>query len=229
MSYKEDILNGVSSDLHVGVSSHFKLPEGWIVEEKARPSKPTHVDRYYYEPHTRRKFRSLSSVQKYLAQVAQEAGDHDITETKISKDGNTSTNYSQSREGKQLAEKPSTPITKFAVESEEKIVRGIRSCRNRAYSSPSQEETVTPKSSKHSNQYAGKKPVKLDSQKKINFEKNNKAPVHNLTGSPPEKVSWVLSGPDGFWNPFVDGLAVPEAERLRWSEAFVQSLRNNRN
>lgn len=43
----------------------------------------------------------------------------------------------------------------FAVESEEKIVRGIRSCRNRAYSSPSQEETVTPKSSKHSNQYAG--------------------------------------------------------------------------
>ncbi|KOM56933.1 hypothetical protein LR48_Vigan10g282500 [Vigna angularis] len=205
MSCKEDALNGVSSDLHVGVSSHFKLPEGWIVEEKARPSKPTHVDRYYYEPNTRRKFRSLSSVQKYLAQ---EAGDHDITETKISKDGNTST---------------------FAVESEEKIVRGIRSCRNRAYSSSLQEEINTPKSFKHSNQYAGKKPVKLDSQKKINFEKNNRAPVHYLTGSPPEKVSWVLSGPDGFWNPSIDGLAVPEAERLRWSEAFVQSLRNNRN
>jgi len=48
-------------------------------------------DQYYYEPHTRRKFRSLASVQKYLAQ---EAGDHDIndiTETTISKDGNTNT------------------------------------------------------------------------------------------------------------------------------------------
>jgi len=66
--------------------------------------------------------------------------------------------------------------------------------------------------------------VKLDNQKKPNSEKSNRAPVHNLTGPPPEKVSWVLSGADGFWNPFVDGLAVPEAERLRWSEAFVQTI-----
>jgi len=48
-----------------------------------------------------------------------------------------------------------------------------------------------------------------------------------LIGPPPDKVSWVLSGPEGFWNPFVDGLAVTEAERLKWSEAFVLSIRDD--
>jgi len=53
MSREEDILNtvqselGLSSELHVGGSSNFKLPEGWIMEEKPRPSKPNHVDKVH--------------------------------------------------------------------------------------------------------------------------------------------------------------------------------------
>jgi len=43
---------------------------------------------YYYEPHTRRKFRSLLSVQRHLAK---EAGDDDISEKMISKDIKTDT------------------------------------------------------------------------------------------------------------------------------------------
>ncbi|KAI8523879.1 hypothetical protein RHMOL_Rhmol13G0106100 [Rhododendron molle] len=37
------------------------LPDGWVVEE------------YYYEPGTGRKFRSLLSVQRYLAEVGEDA------------------------------------------------------------------------------------------------------------------------------------------------------------
>ncbi|XP_031247599.1 methyl-CpG-binding domain-containing protein 7-like [Pistacia vera] len=51
-------------------SSVFKLPRGWSVEERPRinsQSHPGRVDKYYYEPKTGRKFRSLISVQKYLS------------------------------------------------------------------------------------------------------------------------------------------------------------------
>ena len=50
---RKDIVNTVqskpipSTQLHVGSSSHFKLPHGWIVEEKPRRSNPTHLDRVH--------------------------------------------------------------------------------------------------------------------------------------------------------------------------------------
>ncbi|KAK1398550.1 Methyl-CpG binding transcription regulator [Heracleum sosnowskyi] len=44
-----------------------RLPEGWVVEEVPR-SRDGYADRYYYEPGTGRKFRSLLSVQRHLAE-----------------------------------------------------------------------------------------------------------------------------------------------------------------
>ncbi|CAL0324237.1 unnamed protein product [Lupinus luteus] len=49
-------------------SQSFTLPHGWFIEEKPRPYNPNIKDRYYYEPGTGRKFRSLLSVQRYLTQ-----------------------------------------------------------------------------------------------------------------------------------------------------------------
>ncbi|KVI03590.1 methyl-CpG-binding domain-containing protein 7-like [Cynara cardunculus var. scolymus] len=46
----------------------FKLPDGWIVEEVPRKT-GGHVDRYYYEPGTGQKFRSLIAAQKHLAEL----------------------------------------------------------------------------------------------------------------------------------------------------------------
>ncbi|KAI4322167.1 hypothetical protein L6164_021886 [Bauhinia variegata] len=56
-------------ELQIVSPSSFTLPDDWIVEEKPRPSTTglsKQVDKYYYEPDTRRKFRSLISVQRYL-------------------------------------------------------------------------------------------------------------------------------------------------------------------
>ncbi|XP_028775738.1 methyl-CpG-binding domain-containing protein 7-like isoform X3 [Neltuma alba] len=53
----------------------FRLPDDWIVEERPRSSSTgsrRHVDRYYYEPGTGRKFRSLVSVQKHLMEGTRE-------------------------------------------------------------------------------------------------------------------------------------------------------------
>jgi len=64
--------------------------------------------------------------------------------------------------------------------------------------------------------------VKLDYQNKINNPESSA--VNNLSTPPPTKVSWLLSGPSGNWNPRIDGLPVPESERHRWSHAFKQSI-----
>lgn len=49
-------------------SPYFKLPDGWIVEKVPRKYDGT-IDKYYYEPETGQKFRSLVSVERYLAEL----------------------------------------------------------------------------------------------------------------------------------------------------------------
>uniref|UniRef100_A0A5B7BSW6 Putative methyl-CpG-binding domain-containing protein 7 isoform X2 n=1 Tax=Davidia involucrata TaxID=16924 RepID=A0A5B7BSW6_DAVIN len=54
-------------------TSHFRLPDGWIVEAIPRRGttrrRRSNTDKYYYEPGTGRKFRSLISVERYLAEI----------------------------------------------------------------------------------------------------------------------------------------------------------------
>ncbi|KAL6506363.1 methyl-CpG-binding domain-containing protein 7-like [Orobanche gracilis] len=50
-----------------GMSS-FSLPDGWIVEEVPRRNH-TWTDKYYYEPGTGRKFRSLVDVERHLEEL----------------------------------------------------------------------------------------------------------------------------------------------------------------
>lgn len=71
-----------------------------------------------------------------------------------------------------------------------------------------------------------KKSTKLDHQNKTISESSGTS-EHNLTSSPPAKVSWVLSGRTGNWNPKVDGSPVPQSEQVNWSEVFAQSIRRN--
>ncbi|XP_074354549.1 methyl-CpG-binding domain-containing protein 7-like [Apium graveolens] len=52
---------------NIPFSSPHRLPEGWVVEEVPRNTRGGYVDKYYYEPGTGRKFRSLSSVDRHLA------------------------------------------------------------------------------------------------------------------------------------------------------------------
>ncbi|KAL7173494.1 hypothetical protein ACSBR2_032872 [Camellia fascicularis] len=53
-------------------TSPFILPDGWIVEEVPRKC-GGYTDKYYYEPGTGRQFRSLISVERYLAEVEDNA------------------------------------------------------------------------------------------------------------------------------------------------------------
>lgn len=53
-------------------TSEFSLPDGWIMEEVPRRG-INHVDRYYYEPGTGKKFRSWSTVQRHLAELQEKS------------------------------------------------------------------------------------------------------------------------------------------------------------
>ncbi|XVF68700.1 hypothetical protein PTKIN_Ptkin11bG0022500 [Pterospermum kingtungense] len=54
----------------------FKLPPGWVVEEKPRSNLRYAgvVDRFYIEPGTGRRFRSMLAVERYLAEMEASAG-----------------------------------------------------------------------------------------------------------------------------------------------------------
>ncbi|KAF4358660.1 hypothetical protein F8388_005600 [Cannabis sativa] len=47
-------------------SSSFRLPHDWLVQRKPRPKNPKQIDKYYIEPGTKRVFRSLVAVERYL-------------------------------------------------------------------------------------------------------------------------------------------------------------------
>ncbi|RDX63979.1 Methyl-CpG-binding domain-containing protein 7, partial [Mucuna pruriens] len=231
-----------SSQWQIVTSSSFHLPSDWVVEKKPRVSNPTHVDKYYYEPHTGKKFRSLLSVQRYLAG---ETVDYVLPKRRVSENGNTK--YIESGAGQQFGslravekflsgenacratpkvQNPSKQIifgltinivvSAMKSETGQQRACGVRSSRKPAHNRSSEaEDKIALKSLKHTVQS-----VKPDSQKKTKSGKDNRGPMHNLTAPLPAKVSWVLSGPGGFWSPFLDDSIVPDSEKLKWSEAF---------
>ncbi|BAT91895.1 hypothetical protein VIGAN_07053500 [Vigna angularis var. angularis] len=218
----------LSPELQNGSSSKFNLPEGWIVEERPRRSNPTHVDRYYYEPHTTKQFRSLSSVHKYLA-------GEPVTRSRKGKSKKVDTNLTESGEAQQsssmravsdflLEENTSSTAPKSPMKSgaREKRVCGTRYDGESVY----RPSSLTKEELSWKYYIPSRKSMKLDYQKKTISESSGTS-EHNLTSSPPAKVSWVLSGRTGNWNPKVDGSPVPPSEQVNWSEVFEQSIRRN--
>ncbi|KAM7522233.1 hypothetical protein LguiA_012135 [Lonicera macranthoides] len=67
----EDRLAIVSSTTK-GATPPNNLPDGWVVEEVPRRL-GSYNDKYYYEPGTGQKFRSLVAVKKYLAELKEKA------------------------------------------------------------------------------------------------------------------------------------------------------------
>ncbi|KAL2981925.1 hypothetical protein AAZX31_13G314700 [Glycine max] len=224
----------------VSSQQHFRLPDGWVVEKKPRPSHESRFDKYYYEPGTGRKFRSLLSVQRHLAG---ETRDYVVANTMMSKNENTLfflQNFIESGSGQKFGslraldnflseENACTTTPKSAVKSGtgEQRACGVRSGQKAVHkgSSVGEEVQITPKSLKHTIQSALSE--KSDSRKKTKSEKDNRASMHNLTVPPPAKVSWVLSGSGGFWSPFLDDSIVPEPEKMKWSKAFVLSIHDD--
>lgn len=177
------------------------LPDGWLVEHRPRLSNCDRVDRYYIEPRTGQKFRSLTSVQRYLTA---EARDYLPTERMISENATCI----KSRTAQKL--RPAKDFEGRLSFSAENACRAtpklVFKCGSGKQSAPSM-----------------KSYEKNDSQKQIKMGEDDRGSIHNLA-RPPTKVSWVLSSPRGFWNAFLDDSVVPASEKRKWSEAFSISI-----
>nr|GMD24018.1 methyl-CpG-binding domain-containing protein 7-like isoform X1 [Ipomoea batatas] len=60
----------VLSSANNTATSRYQLPDGWVVEEVTRRDGSS-VDKYYYEPGTGQKFRSIVAVEKHLAEFGE--------------------------------------------------------------------------------------------------------------------------------------------------------------
>ncbi|KAK2424909.1 methyl-CpG-binding domain-containing protein [Trifolium repens] len=218
-----------NNELQIVVSSPITLPDGWLVEQRfrRRSSDPNRVDRYYIEPHTGQKFRSLISVQRYLND---ESRDYIPPKRMISE--NNDNIFIKSRKRKfcrpasdfegGLAEenaRRATPKLVLKRGSGKRSAPSVKSYKNpvkKSFSAAEDQMILKPS-------IQSLRSEKTNSQKKIKTREDNRASIHNLTG-PPTKVRWVLSGPGGFWNPFLDDSIVPTSEKAKWSKAFSISI-----
>ncbi|WJX69551.1 methyl-CpG-binding domain-containing protein 7-like, variant 2 [Trifolium repens] len=235
-------LNSISRDdkqeLQMLIRSPFKLPDDWLVEHRPRLSNPNHIDRYYIDPCTGQKFRSLVSVQRYLNEETR----YDLpTERMISENENITFIKSRTAQ-KCLSPRDFEARKVLSVKTFEGRLTGENACREtpklvskygsgkRSAPSMNSYENPVEKSFSVEEDQATLKPSiqstnseNFDPQKKIKMGEDDRSSIHNLT-RPPTKVSWVLSGPGGFWNPFLDDSIVSASEKAEWSEAFSISI-----
>ncbi|XP_058748442.1 methyl-CpG-binding domain-containing protein 7-like [Vicia villosa] len=202
-----------------------KLPDDWVVNQVRRTSNPNHVDRYYIEPHTGQKFRSLISVRRYLNE---ETRDYLPTERMISENKNSTGIKSRPKQKFRSArDYERHSIRENACRATPKVPKPTD------YEGHSFRENAcraTPKVPKpsdyegHSIRENACRATPKDFER-THYWKKIKTGKDDIT-RPPTKVRWVLSGPGGFWNPFLNGSTVPasESEKTKWSEIFSISI-----
>ncbi|XP_044483019.1 methyl-CpG-binding domain-containing protein 7-like isoform X4 [Mangifera indica] len=217
-------------------SSVFQLPPGWSVKECHRinsPSNPGRIDKYYYQPESGRRFRSLISIQKYLSRDTEDT----IMPKRMKSDNK---NYMQivpfnTKSGSSyglpdnwvVQERPRIRgriIDKYYIETGTGLCLRSRIAVERYLAAG--KEVPSTSNAKSDDQLT----VCLMPSKNSSFEEKHSsdAAVNPSTldfSSLPAKVKWVLGGPVGnMWNPFVGESVVPESVKQEWFETFVDSI-----
>ncbi|XP_045804452.1 methyl-CpG-binding domain-containing protein 7-like isoform X2 [Trifolium pratense] len=213
-------VNNNNNELQIVVRSPpITLPDGWLVEKRLRrhSSDPNRVDRYYIEPHTGQKFRSLISVQRYLSDESRNY----LPKRMISENNDTIFIKSGNRKFRRPASDFEGGLTE--ENARKATPKLLLKCGSRKRPSVKSYENPVEESFSVAEDQTILKPS-IQPLKKIKTREDNRTnSFHNLT-TPPTKVSWVLSGPGGFWNPFLDDSIVPTSEKSKWSKAFSISI-----
>ncbi|CAN4120012.1 unnamed protein product [Withania somnifera] len=225
---------------YIPFSSTFKLPPGWGVEEVPRSS-GDRVDRYYYEPGTGQKYRSLREVERRLN------GEIFAPRTRALAGRNYSKIVTMDEEQlNEWAIVPSTCVATLPYDLPdgwviEEVPRRDGSMVDKYYYEPGtglkfrsriaaqrylaeMRENVplsaTLEELKENRPLS--KMFKLHHHaRKLLPCKRNIIPENSFL-SPPAKVNWVLSSPRGdAWNPFIAGTPIPDSVKQQWTKRFI--------
>ncbi|XP_062014010.1 uncharacterized protein LOC133730437 [Rosa rugosa] len=180
-------------------SSSFTLPDGWEIEERQRKNtNSSHSDKYYIEPGTGKRFRSLISVERYLTEEIEHTPLQALMPA--NKSNLSSSSGSQKKKIRSL-----------------ELMSKHSPCSNECYNSTLDAMRL--------NTYSI--PEKHSSSPKKSFSGETSRPSELTNCSPPTKVKWVLAGPGGnMWNPFIDDSRVADSVKQMWSEIFKSSIYN---
>ncbi|BFG34212.1 hypothetical protein CerSpe_204860 [Prunus speciosa] len=236
--------------LQMVTTSPFKLPDGWSVEEKRRPlsnsCNPGQIDRYYYEPDTGLKFRSLAAVQRYLTEgqidtrtIRSKPGSECTIQNKLSTNRSTSSfllpddweivekqRYNSAAVDKTYIE-PGTGQRFRSLRAVERYLTGANEYTSLKPLVPTNKSSLSPGSGRQKMKSLGEIQYQkvVSSSSKINISGENDRPSKLNFGIPPAKVNWVLGGPGGsMWNPFMEDSKVPDSVKQKWSETFVSAI-----
>ncbi|XP_059626667.1 methyl-CpG-binding domain-containing protein 7-like isoform X4 [Cornus florida] len=192
-------------------TSRFKLPDDWVVQESPR-SDASRIDKYYYEPESGQKFRSLRAVERHLT------GEVYTPRLKALKLGNCFKNSGTRKMvvsgGKmlQLDEEEANQLQLAFVAS------------TSSTASPDFElpegwivEAIPRKDRRYTDKKSGWQ------KKKISREKLKTSILNSA--DPPVKINWVLTGPEGdTWSPFMGESMVPDSVKQQWTKRFISSI-----
>ncbi|XP_047255156.1 methyl-CpG-binding domain-containing protein 7 isoform X4 [Capsicum annuum] len=183
--------------------SRFNLPPGWGVEEVPR-STGHHIDRYYYEPGTGLKYRSLREVERRLN------GEIVAPRTRVS----TRRNYSKSSLSRKMVIYDGKMVCMDQEKLNEWAIVPSTCAATVPYDLP--DGWVIEEVPRRDGSLVDKKSPPCT--RNIVRENSDKSSFL----SPPAKVNWVLSSPRGdAWNPFIAGTPIPDSVKQQWTKRFM--------
>ncbi|KAM3691793.1 hypothetical protein ACB094_08G037900 [Castanea mollissima] len=177
-------------------TSHFKLPDDWVIEEKPRSNANYAgiVDKYYIEPGTGQRFRSLVAVERYLTQA------NETATPKALKPGDQTSHYCGLRKKNISSDIHSLDVVSEDLEDEE--------------------DTVTLKALKL---YNSSTPSKKTASRKNN---NSSKGVSTSASPPEKINWVLSGPGGLIWSAFMDESIVPESEKQKWSETFITTFQD---
>ncbi|CAN1282999.1 Methyl-CpG-binding domain-containing protein 7 [Linum perenne] len=230
--------------------SQLGLPLGWFVELRPR-SDPSKFDKYYIEPQTGRRFRSIPDVQRYLerdpATPIAIKSRHDqsnmqtvpsafksgsqfnlpcdwLVELRPRSDGSRLDRYYiEPGTGRKFR---SLVAAQKQVEEAEELRTGLKASTPMVYTTRNE---VTGKVKKFKRLADVGETSTLtqhghsSNESLVDIEETRTVkPSHCRSAT---RIKWVFNGQcDNMWSPSIDGSPVPESEVRGWSEAFVLSM-----
>ncbi|CAN0854008.1 Methyl-CpG-binding domain-containing protein 7 [Linum grandiflorum] len=225
--------------------SRLGLPSGWRVELRPRSDR-SRFDKYYIEPWTGRRFRSIPDVHRYLNEdmpiPIKSRHDHDnviqmqtvssvfksgsqfelpcdwVVELRPRSDGSKLDKY-YIEPGTERKFRSLVAVQKHIKEAEMPTT-GLKALIPMVYTT---KDNVTGKVKKFKRIADVGKTSELTMQ--LRTRHRSLVETEETRAVKPTRINWVFSGQrESAWSPSIDGSPVPDSEVRGWSDAFVLSM-----
>ncbi|VFQ91422.1 unnamed protein product [Cuscuta campestris] len=215
---------------HLVTNTGFSLPAGWRVEEVIRSDR-SKFDRYYYEPETGAKFRSLKDVERHVngeevSRVYRSSSDNHPEMLKWDEEEQSPNHWAiVPSEREDIADTNQLPDG-WRVEE---VPRATGSYKDKYYYEPGTGMRFRSMASvqRHLSEL-NRENAPLSKMFKLHHNavpRSKASREEPLFGRTPSKVNWVLANHKGdAWNPFIGDTLVSDSVKEKWIKRFMSYM-----